>query len=295
MENFLKETKGLKKIKTGELAGLVYDYQDAIIGFYIKKSFSVKFKKQTDALFERMRHEKFAKAIGKILKRAKKDEGIVLDPGFAVVINGFIEYNQKAEVKADDATIEAYYEIIDKLLRKQAKKLAKDLDLDESVIKEVLVIAPNKDYISSEKYVGLYSQKMLRKLYVLAGQEGTELGLATTKQVKKLFTKIFGKNLLDVIAVHILLEKKEYIAKYSEPQIAVWNLFTRFALETIEAQEKDHIKELIKYFTSRRRSDENRQNDAARRISLIGLPEEEYPRICKIVNKIKDEKIKKYL
>lgn len=295
MENFLKETKKMKKIKTGELAALIYESQDTIIADYIKKSYSPKFKDTLDKLYERMSDPKFPAAIKKILKRGKKEEDIKLDCGFAVVINGFIEYNAKAEHKVDDEIISEYIDIIDKLLSKQAKKLAKSLDLDTDVVREILVVAPSKDYISNEKFVGIYSQRMLRKFYVMSANADKPLGLATTKQVKKLFAKIFGKDLLDVIAVNVLLEKREYMEKYNESQTAVWNLMTQFAVDVIESQDKKHVYELVKYYIDRRRRDDQHQRDAARRISLAGLPAEDYPRIAKAVSKFKNGKLNKYL
>lgn len=289
--------KGLKpnKMKKDALAKYIFDNQADIVAFYISKGFNKKFANLINSLYAKMGNAKFPEALKIILKKAKKDDEIYLDPGFAVIINGYLEYAHRAE-NANELTdiFDEYYDIIDRILKKRAKKLASDLDIDAEIIKELLVIAPSKEYISNDKYVGLYSQKMLRKLYILAQDTNRELGISTTKQVRKLFKKIFGEKLIDLIAVHVLLEKKEFIKGYNEAQLAVWNLMTAFALETIEKQDKKHISELLKYYASRRMNDERKQRDAARRISIATVNAEEYPRIAKVVSKTPD-KIAKYL
>lgn len=289
--------KGLKpnKMKKDEVAKYIFENQSDIVAYYIKKSYSKKFMGPINDLFKRMTHKKVPAALKLILKRAKKEDEIYLDPGFAVIINGFLEWVHRTD-EANDLSeiIDEYYEVVDAILKKRAKKLGDSLDIDPDVIKEVLVIAPSKDYISDDKFVGYYSQKMLRKLYILASDTEKEVGITSTKQVRKLFKKLFGENLIDVIAVHVLLEKKEFIKNYNDKQMALWNIMTAFALETIEKQEKKHIAELLRYYAQRRANDDRKQRDAARRVSLVGINAEEYPRIAKVVAKM-PEKVTKYL
>lgn len=316
MEKLIRSMKP-NKMKKDELAKIIFENQADIIAFYVKKGHDKRFKPTINLLWEKMSHKKFPAALKLIIKRSKKEEEIFLDPGFAVIINGYYEHLRVTKKDScDDLTdiMSEYYDIIDSLLKKRSKKIGEAVDVAPDVIKELLVIAPSKDYISSDKFVGVYSQKMLRKLYMLAEPADSDIGLTTTKQVRKMFKKLFGEKLLDLIAMHILLEKKEFISKYNERQIAVWNLMTDFALETLESQKKDHIIELLKYYAVRRMDAERKMRgnksengdtqhksgncdeimDAARRISLTTIPAEDYPKIAKAVSK-SSKKIKKYL
>lgn len=296
MEKLIKSLKP-QKMKKDELAKWIYENQADIVAFYVKKGFYKRSQPVIESLYNKMMSEKFPKALQKIIKRGKKepDSGIYLDPGFVVIINGFLEYVNKLENKIDyDDVCNAYYEIIDILLKKSANKLAKKLDLDVELIKELLVIAPSAEYIKDDKSVGFASQKMLRKLYVLAKDKNLGIAEITTSQIKNFFKRVFGAKLLDLIAINVLLEKKEYIKGYNENQLFIWNRMTDFALETIEKQDKKHIAELLKYYAERRRSDDRNKRDSARRIVLTTIPDDIYPKIHKVVNKM-DGKYTKYL
>jgi hypothetical protein len=69
---------------------------------------------------------------------------------------------------------------------------------------------------------------------------------------------------------------------------------TRFALETIEKQDKKHIHQLIKLYVTRRKNDARNNKDAARRVNMLSGLSADYKNINKIVGKLSDED-KKYL
>lgn len=288
MKDFLKGCKPNKMSKT-ELAYLIDEYQSEIIEFYIKKNHLQKFNDVFAELYKKMNSKKFVKALKLILK----DDDMTLDCGFAVVIAGFIGKTCSNE-DASAEIMEEYKAIIDKLLKKRVKEIKSKTDIDPAIITELLIIAPSRDYISDDKYVGIYSQKMLKKLYYMASNK--EINIDNTKQIKKLFKAIFGKELIDLIAINILLEKKETLKNMNEKQIEIWNLMTTFALEVIESQKKAHIIELLEYYCRRRFNDSKKQNDAARRIQLKSLNAEQYPATSKAVNKMaKSNKFEPYL
>jgi len=243
MKNFIKETSKMKKMKTSELAAIIDDHQEEMINFCVNEGFKVKNQNIMKELHNRMFSEKFPKALNKIIKAGKKnDDHNGLNIGFVVIIAGFIEKNHASEDFNEDM-MSNYSDIINELLKSRVKKIKKKVDVDENIIKELLLITPDVEYISSEKFVGIYSQKMLRKLYIMA--QNRNIGLENTEQVTKLFKALFGKKLLDLIAINILLEKKEYMKNFNEDQIKVWNLMSAFALEYINNEDKDHIIKLL--------------------------------------------------
>ena len=290
MKELIKNMK-IKKMKASELAAIIDENQKDLIDFYIKKGHQQKSADVVNELFTRMLSPKFAKALKKVIKNS--EEG--LDNGFVVIINGFIEKFHKHEEMTEELLTE-YSEIIDKILKKRIKEVSKKVDIDKEIIKELLVIVPDPDCVSDDKFTGIYSQRMLRKLYIIAAD--TEIGLTDTKMIKKMFKSLFNKEIIDLIAINILLEKKEYMKNFNEKQLAVWNLFTDFALEVVNGEDKEHIIELLEYYCNRRRADANKERDAARRISLNNIDAEAYPRLAKGVKKFMKngkESLTKYL
>ena len=285
MKEFIKGLK-LKRMSASELAGEIAYNQDDLISFFVKDAHRAKNADIINELYSKMKNPKFVKALNKILKAGKKEEDKGLSIGFAVIIAGFIE-KFNAETEDDKEVLAEYCEIAIKLLKKRVKEVNKKLDLDPEIVRELLLITPDVTYISNDKFVGIYSQKMLRKLYSISAKK--ETGLTETKQIKKLFKKLFKEELLDLIAINILLEKKDFMKNFNEQQTALWNLMTNFALELIEGESKKHIRELIEYYCTRRRADANKNRDAARRINLLYVDAEQYPKIAKAVAKFKDE------
>lgn len=292
MKNFLQECKKPKKMRAGDLATLIYDNQDIIVDFYTRKAHLKDASSTVNELFNKMACDNFVKALNKI--RKSKDEDVKLNIGMAVVIAGFIERKHK-DPDVSEELIDKYKELINKLLKSRIKEVNKKLNLDPDLIGDLLLIVPEKSYIKNHKIVGVYSQKMLRKMYILS--QDKDLGINDIDTVKKIFGKLLGKKLFDLIAINILLEKKEYLKNFNEKQQAIWNLMTTFALDVIEKQDKKHIIELLEYFVSRRKKDIGTNRDSARRISLLSIDSEQYPKTAKAVSKLIKAKsdMEKYL
>ena len=302
MEKIIKGLKKPEKMKKVELAKWIYDNQSDIIEFFVKKGFTKKATKIIEALYNKMSYEKFPEAMMVVIKKSKKDPDseVFLDPGWCVIINGLLEYTQRQEKNENSTfeiaqdTLDMYMEVINKLLKKRVKDVAKECNINRDIVKELLVIAPSADYIKDERSVGFVANKMTRKLYMLAQPKDSDLGITEVKQIKKFFKATFGEKLLDLIAVHVLLEKKEYIKNYNEKQLAIWNLLTDFALQTIEKQDKKHVVQLLEYYCKKRFADEKNGRDGARRYVLATLPEDDYKKIVKAASKL-PTKLVKYL
>lgn len=292
MKEFLKGCKKINKMKTGELAATIYENQDKIVDFYTRKAHLKESAEIINELYSKMNNEKFVKALNKI--RKSDDEEVKLNIGLSVIIAGFIEKKHN-DPETSEEIIEAYTNLISKLLKTRIKEVNKKLNLDNDLIADMLLIVPEKSYIKNHKIVGIYSQKMLRKLYILS--QDKDIGINDIKTIKKLFKRLIGENLYDLIAVNILLEKKEFLKNFNEKQQAIWNLMTNFALDTIESQDKKHIGELIEYYVSRRKRDAKNDRDSARRISLSSIDAEQYPKTAKVISKLvkSNSDIEKYL
>lgn len=288
VKEFLKvwKTKKVKEMDKDDRTLLLYENIPSIVEFYIKKGHRE--QEEVNKLFDRMESKMFAKTLLRILKTA--DETPV-ELGMATVITDFLEKRKK---NLEEELIELYTKAVDKILKKRIKKLHKKLGLDKDLLKELLVVVADKDAISDERFVGIYVQRMTRKLYVIAREN--ELELNDTKSIKKLFKSLFNKELLNSIAVNILLERKEMVHNFNENQLAIWNALTNFALDTIENNKKKEIKELIEYYVVRRAKDAQKGRDSARRIQFAQISEEEYPKIYTVYEQLAEkEKYSKFL
>jgi hypothetical protein len=287
IKQFLKDWKP-KDLSKDERSDILYEAIPDMISFYIKKG-----HKEPDVvsdLFDKMENEKFSKTLMRILKQ---DDTTPIEYGLAVIINDFIE---KRHEKLDEELVSTFSEIIDKILKSRIKEVSKKLDLSKDFIKELLVIVPDKDCISDNRFVGIYVQRILRKLYILALNDNIEI--TETKQLKKLFKTLFDQELLNDIAINILLERKDYIKNFNENQMSLWNLITTFALEQLESiKKKKDIREILKEkYISRREFDHSKGRDNARRIQLSQVNQEEYPHLFEAIEDLSEkEKFKNFL
>jgi hypothetical protein len=281
VKEILKDLKGknFNGLNKDDRTYMVYENMHSLVDFYIKKGH--KAHQIVDEIFDRFENPKVAKAFTRIVKT--QDE-YPLDLGTATVLADFLE---KRHQKIDEELVEQYSNVIDKILKKRIKKLNKKLGLEKDLLKELLVVVSEPDAISDPRFVGIYVQRMLRKLYVIA--KDNETGLEDVKSVKKLFKALFGEDLLNDIAVNILLERKDFIRNFNESQKSVWNLMTNFALETLEKNKKKELKELVAYYVVRRAKDAKRDRDSARRIQFAQISEEDYPRLHAVAEKLSED------
>jgi len=284
------ETK-IRKLEKTERLDFLEEHIPDIALFFIKKGHHSPDK--VKLLFDKMEDpkEKMALTLLKLLKRSKEEEREV-NLGIVSVIGDFLE---KRSSKLDQDLIDMYADIVDKILKPRVKKVSKDLGLNKDLIKELLVIVPDKEYISSAKYVGIYVNKILRKLYYMSHDPESDTGITSTKMLIKLFKTMFEKDILPDIAINILLERKEAMRNFNDKQLTIWNLLTDSALIILNKLEKDELFKYIENYIERRARDAEKGYDNARRIQLTQLPEN-YEKISKVVNKLSGkERNKKFL
>lgn len=280
------KAKNFNQLGKDDRTYLLYDNIQEIVEFYIKKGH--KAQNDVNELFERMENPKFAKTLLRILKTPEHSP---VDLGMATVIANFLE---RRHANLDEDLVAQYSEAIDKILKKRIKKLSKKTELNKDLLKELLVIVAEPEAISNPQFIGIYVQRMMRKLYTLSKTE--DLGLDDVDTMKKLFGQIFGKDLLNDVAINVLLERKEFIRNYNEGQKAMWNNITNFALDVLESNKKKELRELIEYYVMRRSKDAQKNNDSARRIQFSQISEEDYPKLVAVAAKLSEkDKYKNFL
>lgn len=290
-------TKSLKKLKKSDIDLFLAEEQYVLIEEYVKNIHNQKYQENAAHMYQVFMSAKVVKGFEKYVKNFKDE----LSEGWAVLIMDALEYSRdhKENIQEDelDAILEGYTAILGKLLKKRTKEITKKSNITPEALQELLVIAPSTDFISNEKYVGVYVRKMTSKLYTLCKKaDPKSIGLESVKDVSKLFKGIFNKDLLRWVALEILLERKDAVAKATATEKLMWALLTDFALETVENLPKEDRKKTVENYCKRRFGDAKRDKDSARRVNLLSLSEDDFPKTSKLVKKLsEDERVKQYL
>lgn len=284
IKDFLKEWSP-KKLGKDERADTLYTYIPGIVEFYVKKGHQQ--PPEMAQLFTIMDDPKFLKTLLRIAKT--HDDETPIDLGMASVLAEYIA-SRMSKTATDNAkdfsVVEGYHKAIDTILKKRIKKVSKKTGLDKNLVKELLIIIAEPEAVSNPRFMWIYVQRVLQKLYVLSGKE--DLKIEGTEALQTLFKQLFGKEFLNEVAINALLDSRQKINNFSNSQKHVWNLVTSFALDTIESNDKQTIRELLEYFIDRREKDDKASRDRARRIQFAAVSNEDFPKFTKAVKKLSE-------
>lgn len=284
VKDFLKEWKPsqLKNLSKEDRAYLLYDYLGTISEFYIKRAH--KAQTEVNELFDRMENKKFAKALQTLLKMKK-----FVEPVIATIIADFLE---KRHASISPELLQTYRELISKILKKRVKDVVKATNSKgagaEPLFEELLVIVSEPTAVSNPRFVGIYVNKMANKLYALTKGD---FMLPDTETVSKMFQELFGKEMMNDVAVALLLERQDRMKTLNDDQKETWNGLTVFALEQLESNKKKELAEVIKYYNKRRANDHSKGRDSTRRVDLTALSAEDFPRLNKVIDKLHKEEL----
>jgi hypothetical protein len=306
MKEFMEQwtKKNLKRMEKEDITGLLYDLLPDLVSYYIRKGHHTENRELVETLFAKMvaTEPDFLKHLKRVVKA---DDFSPVNPSVATIISDLLAYavrkdsenlrnDENAQPFMSDEMKETYKKLIGKILGKRVDKLSKKLGLSNDYISELLVVVPDPDVVGDAKYLGNYVFRILRKMYALAKEGDTPI--SDTKTIRKLFKGIFGEDMLNYVAVNVLLERKDNISRFNNQQIELWNLVTEFALDQIESNDKEEVRNLITYFVERREKDADKGRDFARRIPLTSIADDVYTKIAKAVSKVSEkEKLAKFL
>lgn len=282
--SMLNNKKVLKD--TDALEELFIDNEEKLTNFYIRHGFKVKNAELINGIHKALLNKKFVKMLKNLGKNTDWEHP---SKEFVVIINNMIEKKYNDGLEQD--IIEFYSNIIKKILKNDIKEIYKKTDIDKSIIQECLVVVPSKTCLSSPHSTRFYFQRMVKKLYYMYRE--VSLDDIDTKRIEKKLKKflkaIFGNKLMDIIAVNILLEKKDTAKNFNDAQKLIWDSLLNIALSIIDEQDKKHITELIEYYCNCRKDDAARNRDSARRINLLDIDADEYPALVKRIKKFEED------
>lgn len=305
MERFLNlwKPKELKQMSKDARADLLGSHLKQILDFFQKRGHKAVAQEQLNALYAKMADKYFINTITYMLDTfdGRPDMRLV------TLMVSFLKVHHK---ELDPAVVIKYSDVIERLLDKSITKLTKKAKIDEYIARELLTIVPEPSTIGGERFVGIYVGQVLRRLYLLAKPEVEKLeeqkengtviektvetapvteDLVELKQLKKMYTLLFGKEMLPEVAVSILLERRSASSSFGAEQMRIWKMHTIFALTVLENLEKADLGHAFRNYIKRRKIDVDMKRDQPRRIAFDQVSAEEFPTLAKRVKQFKED------
>lgn len=294
VKEFIQTWNG-KDIKDYSKDEKMFDVQDNmvnIVEFYVTKGHNKKHADTMNKLFNVLSSERFMSTVEKM---SKKKSEYPLIPEIAIVFSDLVDKRGK---ELGEEKVEFYVGIVDKLLKPRVKEIAEKVQLPKELITETLVVLPEVELVN-ERFVPIYVNKALRKMYVLANILGKEtIENMSVKDLKKLFKQVFGKENFNAVLLAIATERRDFVRNFNEVQLLMWSKLSELLLTELSDMKKKSLKNFILDYIDKREFAANKNNDYARRIDFLGLENEEgMEKVYKAAKKIveKDSKLEKFL
>lgn len=247
------------------------------------------------SLYEKITDTKFIKTVKKLLKDGEEIKNIELLP---VIISDILrEATKHAEEtkkeQGENSSEEVTFDLSDLIelskliLKKKIKKMVKS-GIDENLAFDVLSIIPTPSILSKSPYYHV------RMLFSTLYEHSKTKSIDFDKIMKILITEEYYAGVI----TFALLERKDKISNFNEKQQELFNKITEWCFNIMEnVLDKSGVRTIITTYIQARQKDASQNNDTNRRYYLSSLPEKDYPKIIKIVNKIISEKpdVKKFL
>lgn len=173
-----------------------------------------------------------------------------------------------------------------KIVKADAKIIAKKSGLDKEFVKYALKTNPNPKFINSNR-IGFYLNQLLNELY-------TELDIdECTEDIRDIdwkyfFKEIYGRENLCDVATFILLEGAHRTKGFKTQRVRrIWDSLTAFALDTLENADAPVRTQMIELYLKRiEKMFANGSFDL--RVDLRSLPNNDFPKLTSALEKYTD-------
>ena len=298
MKNFIEDFNEVDKFERYDMIG---ENINGIIDFMLEKS-------KDNALRERavkmIASKKFAKCLKKVVKKREFDISLNLVTVLSSLLSdlkfGEEEGNYDTEVK------DCFFYIIETMVEKKVKKISRKTDIPSPVIINLVLECPESlesDDVSTGR-MHFFINKLIKKFYMIPSikleteDDKEKLDYTDIDKWTKVVKLIIGGNRLKNFAIDVLLEPNKRMESLTSEQAPVYNLLTDMALNILNDMKSKEAGEMIEkcYIKQRIYADSKEYKDTKRRLSLLMVDEEKYPKLAKAVKELaKNEKNKKYL
>lgn len=292
-KKFKKKNKDLYDSKK-ELKRAYYDtmldFVPACIEAYVRYGHISEMQEFKEMVYQKFSDRYFIKMVKKIIEDGDTIDNIELFPIIVYEIIGEAQKQYEMEKKEHPETASPYdvsdlIELSQLILKKKLKKMKKN-DIPESLAFDILSVIPDESVM---KYSQAYRIRMLfTVLYEHAKTEEIPFD--------KIMKVLLDEEYYPMVISFAMLERKEKYAQFNDGQKAFFNQVSEWVFNTLEDMDKDTIYNVIKTYVNARKKDDSQGKDAVRRFYLSSLPESDYPKINKAMQKMLsvDENNKKY-
>lgn len=279
--DFFDKKKELKKAYYGELMDLLPETVRVLSRYgYIPQVMEIK-----DSIYEKLVDPDFVKTIKKALDKGDEIENIKMFPivyrDMAYRAKKQHEEDLKANPDAKPYDLSDLTELCQIILEKKLKKMKK-AGIDEDIAFDALCIIPT-DKVLEDKQINYRLRILMSALYEHAKTKDIDFN--------EVITRVIPQKYASVVILFCLLERREKYAAMTEKQQEFFININAWLFDFMEANmSNDEIRTIINTYISNRKRDEAANKDAERRYHLKSLPQDEYPRIRKIVDGMLEDK-----
>lgn len=274
-----------KAIKRGYY-NYLFDLLPSVTETLVYNSNNQAVKDMMPAIYEKLMDPEFIKRLNKLIDEDGRDafENAEI---FPIVVTGMLrnakEWTKKLQQEAGDDSIAINTEdLVDlqmKLLKKRVKKMRK-AGVPEAIGFDVLCVLPKPELLNRSG--GYWMRQVFNVLYEHAK---TEKDIPFEKIVEVLITDEFYPTLLTTM----LLERKEIYVQMTDQQKEFFNGCTEWMFNQMESMNKAAIYEILQSYADVRKRDKAQGRDSNRRYFMNSLPDTDFPKICKVLTKLKSD------
>jgi hypothetical protein len=264
-------------------------------------------------------HERFKslKHYARFIKIAcKKEESNPFPDGFSFILTEFIQKFSSAAEEDEELqeVLTIYSKALEKMCKKTAKSISKELDIPKDVALELAVIYPGDAVNKHNAWV--FTRELVRRMFQLqklcctvkeAAAQSTsdkieaekvakpnavettetrfsQFDFANKKLIKKIFKGFFGKDedILERVYSNLALEKTAVTKYYNEAQKRLWDVITEWLIGAIEKLPAKSVKRIVEVYMQKRSRDHDM--DSKRRITLSELDYDTAPKLVTFAN-----------
>ena len=163
----------------------------------------------------------------------------------------------------------------------------KNEGIDEDVAFQCLSVIPC-DKVLEDKQINYRLRVLMNVLYELAKTKEIEFG--------KVIGMLIPEKYASVVILFCLLERKDKFASFNENQQKFFIQINGWIFDVMEDMERNQVESILNTYVDTRKRDESNGRDGNRRYFLKSLPESDYPRVRKVIDRMleSDSSVEKY-
>lgn len=285
-DDYYDGKKEMKKAYYEELVDLLPDTIALLVRYgHVKEVQEIK-----DQLYEKLVDPQFVKVLKHLIEDKVDVKNIKMLP---IVIRDIVHMakQQEAKDKETDVNAEGYdvedlIELSKLILKKKIKKM-KNEGIDEDVAFQCLSVIPC-DKVLEDKQINYRLRVLMNVLYELAKTKEIEFG--------KVIGMLIPEKYASVVILFCLLERKDKFASFNENQQKFFIQINGWIFDLMEDMERNQVESILNTYVDTRKRDESNGRDGNRRYFLKSLPESDYPRVRKVIDRMleSDSSVEKY-